>query len=195
LKRKMLAAREDLVDRVSEIADRRGFTLFGMINDMLELVVRAEDMGLSLREIVDRYEVVRAAKEAGFILGLESLWYDVVEEAYRRDEDRVMKRWFEAGVWCAKCYLVKGIEDPLAAFNRDMQAFTWNASEFSIVKREEDEALVRCISPRFPHSYTTLFSAFLEGALNTFGYKCVERDVARGVIQLRFCRAPSATER
>jgi len=185
VKRKMLAAREDLVDQVSGIANRKGFTLFGMINDMLELVVRAEGMGLSLREVINGYEVVKAAREAGFVLGLESLWYDVVEEAFRKDRDRMMKRWFEAGGWCAKRYLVKGFEDPPAAFNRDMGTFVWNATEFSIAENE-NEISVRCISPRFPYSYTILFSAFLEGAFNMFGYKCVRKDVARGVIQLRF---------
>ena len=48
---------------------------------------------------------------------------------------------------------------------------------------------MRCVSPRFPLSYTTLFSVFLEGALNTFGYECVNRAVSKGIIRLRFRKA------
>ena len=183
----MLAAREDLVNKVLEIASRKNVKLYGMINDTLELVIRADDMGLSLEEVVDQYGIVKAAKDAGFVPVVESLLYDIVEKVFQRNKRWVTKKWYEAGQWYGKYYSVRLPQDPVKAFKEDICSFIWNVSEFSIVESEGDgEVVVRCVSPRFPLSYTTLFSVFLEGALNMFGYECVKRGVSKGIIRLRF---------
>lgn len=187
MKRKMLAAREDLVEQISEIASRRGFTLFDMVNNLSELAIRVEGWGPSLRDVVDEYGVVKAAKEAGFILGLESLWYEMAELVYEKAKSKALKVWFEAGVWLAKRYVTGEVEDPFAAFKRDLEAFTWNAPEFTIEKAE-NKVSVRIISPRFRESYTVLFASFLEGALETFGYKIASKEVSRGAIRLEAVR-------
>ena len=186
MKRKMLAAREDLVNKVLEIAGRKNVKLYGMINDMLELVIRAEDMGLSLEETVSQYGIVKAAKDAGFVPVVESLWYDVIEKVFRTDRSWMTKKWYETGQWYGKYYSSKLPQDPLAAFKQDLSSLTWNVSEFSIVEDEDGEILVRCVSPRFPLSYTTLFSGFLEGVLNTFGYDCEKKGISKGIIRMVF---------
>lgn len=186
----MLAAREDLVNKVLKIAGRKNVKLYGMINDTLELVIRADDMGLSLEEVVDQYGIMKAARDAGFVPVVESLMYDIVEKGLQRNKRWVTKKWYEAGQWYGKYYSVKLPQDPVKAFREDICSFTWNVSEFSIVENEDRaEVVVRCVSPRFPLSYTTLFSVFLEGALNTFGYECVNRAVSKGIIRLRFRKA------
>jgi len=95
-----------------------------------------------------------------------------------------LKSWFNAGVWLAKRYVTSEIEDSFEGFKRDLEAFTWNAPEFNIEKTEK-EVSIRIISPRFPESYTLLYEAFLEGILETFGYKIVDKEVARGNIRLK----------
>jgi hypothetical protein len=183
----MLAARGDLVDKVSEIAGRGGFTLYGIVNDTLELLIKADKMGISLIEVVDKYEILKSARENGFILGMENLWYEMAELAYEKAKVKTLKSWFDAGVWLAKRYMTSEVKDSFASFKRDLEAFTWNASEFSIQKAGE-EISVRVISPRFPESYTLLFVSFLEGALETFGYKIVGKEVYRGNIRLEAVR-------
>jgi len=184
LKRKVLAAREDLVDQILEIAKQKNLTVFGITNDALKQVIRAEEMGLTLRDVVDHYEAIKTAREAGFILAIESLWYDVVNRAYQREGDRMLKKWYEAGQWYGKYYMVKN-QHPIKAFKKDVYMSIWDVSELSVTD-VGDNVLVRCISPRFPLSYTRLFSSFLEGVFNVFGYKCVERDISKGVIRLSF---------
>lgn len=192
MKRKMLAAREDLVNKVLEIAGRRNVKLYGMINDLLELVIRAESMGLSLEEVVDQYGTIKAAKSAGFVPVVESLWYDVIKRLFRRSKKWMIKRWYESGQWYGKYYSVRNPQDPLMAFKNDMGSLTWNVSEFSIVEDEgKDRVIVRCVSPRFPLSYVNLFSAFLEGALNAFGYECTKSGVSKGIIRLSFTKVKS----
>jgi len=130
---------------------------------------------------------LKDAKEAGFILGLENLWYETAELAYKRRSKDALGKWFEAGVWFAKRYVTGEIKDPFGVFKRDLEIFTWNAPEFRIEKSEK-EVLIRIMSPRFPESYTVLFTSFLEGALEVFGYKTASKEISRGMISLRAVR-------
>lgn len=182
-RRKMLAAREDLADKVSKIAASKGFTIFGMINNLLELAVSVEGMGISLEEAVDNYELIKAVRSASFTLVLESLLYDTAEIAYERAKDKTLKTWFEAGVWVGRQYITRGVEDPFTAVRRDLKAFSWNIPEFTM-ERLEKEVSVRVLSPRFSESYTLLFNRFLEGILEAFGYGITYKEVGRGNIRL-----------
>jgi len=184
VKRKTLFAREDLANRLSVIAKQHGYTLYSLVNEILELAVRAEDAGINLRKIFEESWILKNAKKDGFILVLENLWYDMAELAYEKAGDEAVKKWFEAGVWLAKRYATAGMERPFEAFKRSLEAYTWNVPELTI---EEDEKTVsiRMISPRFPESYTILYSAFLEGALETFGYKISSKEVSTGMIRLK----------
>lgn len=184
----MLAAREDLVNRLLDVAGRKNVKLFAMINDILELVLRADEMGISLEETVNEYGFVKAAKDAGFVPAVESLWYDVIEKFFKLDKDWLINKWYKSGKWYGKYYSVKLPADPLNAFKKEIGFLTWDASEFDIVENEDGKMEVRCVNPRFSMSYSTLFSKFLEGALNAFGYECIETAVTRGLIHLLFRR-------
>ena len=73
IRRKTFAAREDLIERGSEIAKQKGFTFYAYINEFLELTLQAEEMGVNLRTLIEERGLMKAAKEASFILGLESV--------------------------------------------------------------------------------------------------------------------------
>lgn len=186
-KRKMLAAREDLANRIVEIADRKNVTLFGMLNDTLELVLKAEEKEISLEEAVNQYGMVKVAREAGFVPVVESLWYDTLDKLFKMDKDWMMKKWHESGQWYGKYYSTKVPQYPLKAFKEDISSLTWNVSEFSVTEnKDSSEVVVNCIAPRFLLSQTTLFSAFLEGALEAFGYDVSRRNVSKGILQISF---------
>ena len=182
-RRKMLAAREDLADKAGKIASAKGFTVFAMLNNLLELSVSSEAMGFSLEEVVDNYRLIKAVRNAGFTLVLESLLYDTADLAYQKAKDKTMKTWFDAGVWVGRQYISRGGEDPFMAVRRDLKAFLWNAPEFAMEKNEK-EVSIRVLSPRFSESYTFLFNHFLEGILVAFGYGVTYKEVGTGNIRL-----------
>jgi len=187
VKRKTLFAREDLANRLSVIAKQHGYSLYNLVNEILELAIRAEDEGINLRKIFEESRILKSAKREGFILGLENLWYDISELAHEKARDEAIKRWYEAGVWLAKRYATAGTEKPFEAFKRSLEAYTWNVPELKIIE-EENNVSIRMISPRFTESYTILYSAFLEGALKTLGYEISEREVSTGTIRLKAVR-------
>lgn len=182
-RRKMLAAREDLADQIGKIAADKGFTIFGMINNLLELAISAEDMGINLEKAVDNYELIKAVRNASFTLVLESLLYDTAEIAYERAKEKTLKTWFEAGSWLGKQYSTKGIEDPLGVIRKDMKAFSWNVPEFTLDKTN-GAVSARVLSPRFSESYTLLFNRFIEGILEALDYDVTYREIGKGNIRL-----------
>ena len=190
VRRKTFAAREDLIARASKLAKQKGYSLYAFINEMLQLTFEAEELGVSFRILLDERGLLKAAKEASFILGLENLWYEMADIAHEKGKRKSLKSWDEAGVWLAKSYISSGVDDPFAVFKRDLAAFIWNASELDI-KDEKDDISIRIISPRFSESYTFLFAAFLESALQTFGYTGFNKDVSRGTIRLKAHRRKS----
>jgi hypothetical protein len=182
-RRKMLAAREDLADKASEIASSKGFTIFGMLNNLLELAITADAIGGSLEDAVDNYKIIKAVRNASFTLVLESLLYDTAEIAYQKSKDKTLNTWFDAGVWVGRQYISRSGEDPFASVRRDLKAFIWNAPEFTMDKTGK-EVSIRVLSPRFSESYTLLFNRFLEGILDAFGYGVTYKEVGRGNIRL-----------
>ncbi|MDI6691019.1 MAG: hypothetical protein QME50_04010 [Candidatus Bathyarchaeota archaeon] len=186
VKRKMLAADEGLAEQVVKIAEERGQTLFSLVNEVLEQTVRAHDMGLPLKQIVDERGLVEAAREAGFVLVVKTLWFDVLDRAFKQGVKRSMlEKWRETGRWYGKFFAAKKPQNPVEGFRDAVCNLVWGASEFDI-EVNDGEGEVCCISAEFPLSYTELFSAFLGGALEALGYRCTEKDVSKGVIRLRF---------
>jgi hypothetical protein len=190
IRRKTVAAREDLIERASEVAKQKGFSLYAFINEILELTLQAEEMGVSLRSLIDERGLLKAAKEASFVLGLESLWYEMVDISCEKAKRRALNCWVESGAWLAKRYVSSGIKDPFLAFKCDLEAFTWNASELDI-ENGKDYVSIRIISPKFSKSYTFLLAAFLESALKTFGYTRFNKDITRGTIRMKAHRRKS----
>lgn len=183
IRRKTFVAREDLLNRLVEVAKTQGCSLYELVNDLFQLAIVSDEIGFSLKRVVDERKTLETAKGSGFVLGLESLWYEMADIAYRKDKRTALKNWFDAGVWFATRYTSNGVKVPLDLFKNDLAAFTWNAPEcgFEIFT---DKVSVKVTSPRFNEAYTYLFASFIMGAMEKFGYKSVSQEVSRGVIRL-----------
>ena len=184
IRRKTFAAREDLIERASEVAKEKGFSFYAFVNENLLQTLQAEEMGISLRSLIEERGLLKAAKEASFVLGLETLWYEMADIAFAKAKRKALECWVESGEWLARRYISSGIKDPFLTFKSELEAFTWNASELDI-ETEKNEVRIRIISPKFSESYTFLLAAFLESALKTFGYSRLTKDVTRGTIRMK----------
>ena len=187
IKRKSLFAREDLVNRLLSIAKKQGRSLYGLVNEIFELVIRAEDLGVNLQKAFKERWILKKARKDGFILVPEGLWYEITEIAFQNSKDETLKRWFEAGVWLAKRYIEVETEKPFEAFKRSIKAYSWNVPEITI-EEDNGKVSVRIISPRMTESYTALYSVFIQGVLETFGYKISGKSVSTGAIRIKAVR-------
>lgn len=182
-RRKMLAARDDLADKIGKIAESRGFTVFGLVNDLLDLAIKADSVGVSLKEAVEASTLAKEVRDASFVLIFESLLYDTVQVAFEKASEETLKIWFDAGVWLAKRYIARGVADPLAAYEKELEVFAWNVPDVTM-EWSGDGVSIRILSPRFSESYTVLFNRYLEGILAGSGYEVTFNEVGRGHIRL-----------
>ena len=183
VKRKSFAAREDLLEKMNKIAKENDVSLYRFVNEVFDLSLKVNELGVNMRTLIYSRRLLNDARENGFTLGLENLWYDMAELAYEKNRKKALESWNESGVWLAKKYTTSELEDPFEVFKNDLKDFTWNVPEFEVTK-EKDKITVRIISPRFTEAYTQLFTVFLEGALQTFEYTIDNKEIARGIIRL-----------
>ena len=172
---------------MNKLAKQGDLSLYGFVNEVFELILRANELGVNLSALIDSRELLKSAMDSGFTLGLERLWYEMAELAYDKSKNKSLKSWFDAGVWFAKRYVTGEADDPFEAFKNDLKDFTWNVPELELNKTA-DAVSVRIVSPRFTEAYTFLFTSFLEGALETFGYKIDGKEISRGIIRLEAVR-------
>jgi len=178
----MLAARLDLADKVSEIAARRG-TLYDYVNDILDQAIRAESLDLTLKEVLDNRWLIKTARDAGFTVVPEKIFYDLIDDAYDKLGKREMTAlWYETGQWYGKYY------ENLGEFEDGVRKFFWDVSQFNVSK-EDGSISLTCLSSKFSEAYSELFSKFLEGAFGALGYDLDESDVSKGIIRLRFLKS------
>ena len=183
VRRKSFATREDYLNEMNRISNENDISLYGFVNEVFALIIRANKLGLNINTLIDSRELLKAARENGFTLGLERLWYEMAELTYTKSEKESLKSWFDTGFWFAKRYVTGESNEPFETFKNDLQDFTWNIPELKL-KKKSDAISVRIMSPRFTEAYTFLFTAFIEGALEAFGYKSEEKEISKGIIRL-----------
>jgi RimJ/RimL family protein N-acetyltransferase len=181
----MLAAEEDLANRVAELANKKGLTVYQTVNDILEQALRGEKAGVNLREALDRRDDMKRAREMGLTFTPEHLYYQVVDLIYGQQKDRVLDLWREMGLWYGKYFQGKGEPEKSLI---DALAFMTHGGEFKLDKNKGEELIISCINDRYTQGYTEAFSGFMEMAFQVLGYKSLEREASRGIIKLRLTK-------
>ena len=185
-KRKMLAAEEDLANKVAQLAEKRGLTVYQTVNDILEQALRAEGQGVNLKEALDRRGDMERARDMGLTFTVEHLYYQVVEAAIGEDKKKIRDLWRDMGFWYGKYFKGKGT-DPVKELS-DALAFLTHGSQFTIEKGKGGELTVSCINERYTRGYTEVFAIFIESAFHVLGYTTVENEASRGIIRIRLVK-------
>jgi hypothetical protein len=180
----MLAAEEDIANGIVEMAKRRGVTIYQTVNDILEQALRADGMGLVLKEVIDQRGMLERAREMGFTFTIERLLYDITDTAYERTKNKVSQMWQETGRWYGKFFASRD-DDVLKALEEAMELLTFGASEFSIDEGSGGSISISCVGERFTLGFTDLFSLFIEGIFEALGYQTSTKEVSKGIIRLR----------
>jgi len=182
----MLAANELLVNEFVKIAERKGRVLYDFTNDVITQAIRADKMGLTLKEVLDERGIVEEAKRTGFILVFKRLWYEVLDKIYEdAGKEWLIEAWNEAGRWYGKLCHSRLPEKPLTALKDGIETLMWDIEDFEI-SDEDGLTLLRCISAGFSKAYTMLLVVFFKGVFDALGYDVVKEEVSKGIITLTF---------
>jgi len=186
VKRKTVMAREDLVNKLIEMANRKGYTLYELVNMIFTLVLAADAAGLNLGSLIEESRLIKTIMKLGFTPGFERLWYEMAELAYKHSPEEASERWREAGEWLAKNFISE--EKPLEELMNCLKESAWGTPEFKFESRD-GMVKIQILNPRYPESYTKLYAGLLEAALETYGYKTSEKNVSRGKIWIEASKA------
>lgn len=186
-KRKMLAAEEDLANRVALFAEKRGLTVYQTVNDILEQALRAEGEGVNLKEALDRRGDMERARAMGLTFAVEHLYYQVIDAAYSEDKIKIKELWRDMGFWYGKYF--KGRSNEPVNELVDALRFLTHGSQFASEKDKGEALTISCINEKYPRGYTEVFSIFIESAFQVLGYQTAENEVSRGIIKIRLVKS------
>ncbi len=191
-RRKVIAAREDLVNNVSILAKRRGATLYSYVNEVLEQAIRAEELGVTLREVLDSYEFLRANRVGGLtplsIELLNTIARICSENGCLQELERVA---LESGKWYGEFINmrfkpnVSNLKELSKFIERILRETRWELTEVS-VSCEGTMLRVRAVSLVLNNDATRIIAKYIEGLMNAVGFKLNNYDLRKGIIDLLF---------
>jgi len=145
-------------------------------------------MNHSLKEIVDFFELMEAQKASGAVITPVDVLSYLISELYSSERDVLHEKWYESGQWFGK-YLLARFHDrnQVEAFGRLLEVGRWDLKEVHVTEGG-GVVKVRCVSPLLPIENTVLLLKFIEGVMDSLGYKAIKEDCLKGIILLEFER-------
>jgi len=179
--KKFIAVRGDLLQRVIEIANRDGKTVFGFVNEIFQQALRAEELKVPLSEIIDFYTLIEVMKKAGSIITTSDVFNHLITRLYPLEKEGLQEKWYVSGVWYGK-YLAMKFNDTLEVFKKILEVCMWDVTEASLTKGDGGRVSLRCVAPSHTIENTELFLHFLRGVMHSFNYKIVREEFYKGII-------------
>lgn len=182
--KKLVYVPSDLLNEVSKVSDGKGESVGRFVEEALRQSVRASSTGYDLKDIADFFEVMQVQRNlGGTFVPFEILNY-LTGKAFKDEKQEIQTRWYESGRWYGR-YLKERFEDPLQAFKLFLEASRWDLNEVNI-KHNAKTIKLRCISTVLTAEATNLLAKFIEGIVESLGFRNVQSDNMRGMILLEF---------
>jgi hypothetical protein len=181
--KKFIAVREDLLQKIMEIANKDGKSFYSFVNEIFEQAIRAEELKLSLNEVIDFYTLIEIMKKAGAVITASDTLEHLINKLYPLEKESLQERWYHSGVWYGK-YLSTRFNDALDIFKKILEACIWDISEANLTINDNGTLSLRCVAPNQSRESTELFSKFLKGVLSALNYKVAKEESWRGIIQM-----------
>lgn len=186
--KKLILVPSDLVAKLTEISNVEGKIFYGFISEIFEQALRAHEMGHTLKDLVDFFELMETQKASGAVIApLEGLTF-LISEVYPSKSEVLFGKWYESGEWYGK-YLMARFhkQNPVEAFAKLLQVSQWDLKEVHVTQNT-DSVRFRCVSPLLPLENTKLLLNFIKGVMHSLGYGTIMEDYLKGIIVLEFKR-------
>jgi len=196
-RRKVLVAREDLVNMLSIIARRRGSTLYSLTNEIIEQAIRAESLGISIREALDTYEILKANRNANQTIVPIDVLSAIIDRISgdQKALSEIENLWREAGKWYGEYISIrfrenfKDSEKAIKEIEKMLKEIRWEFVDL-VIEKEDNGVRVRCVAPQQSVTLMKMISMFIEGVLEAFGYRVERRNIYKGIIDMSLTKMP-----
>jgi len=176
---------EDLVEKLSEIANTKGVSIYNYATEALQQALRVNGMNANLGEAVDAYRLVKIQQGAGGVNIPRSTLNQLLKELYREEEDKLNNMWYDAGRWYGEYLNTKlGDDEALSFLEKDL-LISWNLDEVEI-NNNGYEASIRYASFMMTDEMTELLLSYISGVMRALNYKELNRDYLRGMATIKY---------
>lgn len=184
--KKLTLVPTDLLERLMRISNREGKTFYSFMSEILEQALRVYESRHTLQEVVDFFELMETQKASGAVITPVDVLTYLIGEVYPSGKEALCERWYESGQWYGK-YLLDRFhnQNQVEALGNILAVTRWDLKEV-LVEEESEVVKVRCVSPLLPLQNTELLVRFVEGVMDSLGYKVKNEDFMRGIVLLEF---------
>jgi len=184
--KKLVPIPEELLEKLKDAANKEGKNFSRYIAEALWEAVKIYEMGHSLKEVVHFYEILQAQRASGATFTPHGVLNYLTSKVYSAERERLQAVWYESGRWYGK-YLAEKFEDPVQALVELLRETRWDINEVSL-KRTGEMVRITCISTTLTEGGTVSLMKFVEGAINSMGYKTEKNDHVKGMVSIQFRR-------
>jgi len=182
---KLIVLSSRLVERLRALALRRGVSISGFASEALEQALRAGDMGVSIQEAVDLYQLMQIQKGAGALQVSRESLDQLIGKLYESSGEELRGIWYDAGRWYGEYLRVKLKGDDVLGFLEKALLLSWNLDEVE-VKEDVGRVRLRCASFMMSLEKTELLVSYVSGVMFSLGYAEVGGEHLRGMALLRY---------
>ena len=174
----------NIVEEVQNISRRRGESLGLFVTEVLQLALRANELGYGPKEAAEFLDVMQAQRNLGGAFVPKDVLIFLNSAACKSENGDLPAKWYESGKWHGK-YIKEKFRNPIEAFKKFLKATRWDLNEVD-VRENGDSVKFRCISTLLTDDATDLLCQFIEGAMHSMGYETEKTDAIKGMILLVF---------
>jgi predicted transcriptional regulator len=179
LKRKFVAARADLVEKISELAKKSGRTMFSILNEALDAFIKAKEKNKDLYTILEEMSVIEIARNAGMIFVPEAIYNIIMEN------NNIENYWKNSGQLFGKYLEINGFKE-LKNIEKAIKEIIGEDIDISISSNK-----IICICPRLMENRLRDIASFLEGVMVNFGFNIIKKEISKGIVIIRMKKGES----
>ncbi|MEM2093864.1 MAG: hypothetical protein QXI32_01035 [Candidatus Bathyarchaeia archaeon] len=182
--KKLIRAPDDLVQRLGEIANRQGKTLFMYVSQIFEQAIRVDEMKQSLEDVVNNFELMEIHREAGAVFIPREVLDLIVNKINDMDKEKLRQIWYRTGQWYGLYLKVKSGKT-LNLLPPLLKEGLLDISRVDMKVNGEDVNF-GFVSTSMSKERAEFIVQFVRGVMAALGYDLAEEDVFRGIVNLRF---------
>ena len=180
---KLIFLPEELVDKMKQLAIRKGTSLSAYATEAIEQALRVEKMQGTVREAIDIFHYYQVSKASGAIQIPRLKFNEIIETG---NLEKSAKSWYEAGKWYGE-YLKTRLGDEAISFFKEDLLISWNLDEVNLV-HDDMYAELSIVSFKLTEELTELLLNYVTGVMESFGFNKTHNESLRGLVNIKFRR-------
>ena len=180
---KLIFLPEELVEKMKQLAIRKGTSLSAYATEAIEQALRVEKMQGTVREAIDVFHYYQISKASGAIQIPRLKFNEIIETS---NMEKSQMSWYDAGRWYGE-YLKTRLGDDAISFFKEDLLISWNLDEVNL-KYDDLYAEISIVSFKLTEELTELLLSYILGVMESLNFNNTYKESLRGLANMKFIR-------